>query len=836
MKHSRQEPSGGADGVVVPLQLIGSGMYDAAYTVQVKIGSSKSFSLQVDTGSSDLWVASSSCSTSSCSSSNLYNPSSATQTGVTFDISYLRGSVSGPVVWDHVQVGGYTIDNQALAAATTVTNEPLSSSFSGILGLALPLNSIIAHLIPPVTDNSPDGAAWASNLFSLTPPDTPPSSHFISLSLSRPGSDRVPALLGIGQHPSSIVSDPSKILYSSLVSDSPGTLYWKVSVRAITVYVDGDQRPISIGRSNSGAVFPTAVLDSGIPYILTTSKVANAIYGALGISPAADGNCAFFFCLFFFFLLPLLYHTDYVPCTTPLNMTLTLDNRPEIPLHPLDLTAEPTDNNQAQYCVGMIQVADAQLSSPSYGIGDMILGVPFLRNTYTVMAYTTPDQTGSFPDPNNASSSTVQIQPRLGLLGLTDPVTALNEFHTVRVLNQPISSAGGNNSSNNSSSSSSSSSKKLSVGLIVLLGLIGFFSLCCALFGLRWFLLKRRFRAGANGSVEGGAGEKVLVASNVKLSNAAPLPPPPSTGKSTITTTSTRSYSDTEKKPVPLLSYSPLGAFSPSFEDVRLEGTLAPTGMAISNEGGEEEGEEDTFVCSPRVPIRSVTFPTQRIDSEYTMSSGRTFYYPDLGGGKKRGVNESFGSKWSVGEDTLSGGSGRGKVGHERNPSLSAPLLSHQHRRSHSFGSLSPERAAGLDMAEFGYRLSRVPRDEEERRGEVVEDSSMAGIGSAARARRRLDEFDALPFPRTSSYYSTRDSAGAADAGLWKPGFPPLLPETTTEDVEEPIPVTMELEEPIPVTEEPIPPFPSMSGLRTSNGHRSWLDEFDPYLETTGPR
>ncbi|KAM6493704.1 hypothetical protein JOM56_010065 [Amanita muscaria] len=197
--------------------------------------------------------------------------------------------------------------------------------------------------------------------------------------------------------------------------------------------------------------------------------------------------------------------------------------------------------------------------------------------------------------------------------------------------------------------------------------------------------------------------------------------------------------------------------------------------------------------------------------------SGRTFYYPVLGGeaggGKKRGVNDSFGSKWSVGEDTLSGGSGRGKGGHERNPSF--------------FGSLSPERAAavgGLDLAEFGYRLSRVPRDgeedgEEERRGEVRWSSESAD----------------------------------PDAGLWKPGFPPLLPEKTTEEVEEPIPVTTEspteLEEPIPVTTgspiEPIPPpppppipppFPSMSGLRTSSGHRSWLDESDPYLETTGPR
>ncbi|KAM6493684.1 hypothetical protein JOM56_010045 [Amanita muscaria] len=142
---------------------------------------------------------------------------------------------------------------------------------------------------------------------------------------------------------------------------------------------------------------------------------------------------------------------------------------------------------------------------------------------------------------------------------------------------------------------------------------------------VRWFLLRRRFRAGGGVSLaqmEGGGGEKVPVTSaNVKLSDVAH--PPPSTGKSTRTSTSSRLYSDTEKKPLPLLWYSPLGAFSPSFEDVRLEGT---TGMAVSVKEivkvKTEDREDDTFVRHHRVAIRSAT---QRIDSEYTMSSGRTY-------------------------------------------------------------------------------------------------------------------------------------------------------------------------------------------------------------------
>ena len=176
-------------------------------------------------------------------------------------------------------------------------------------------------------------------------------------------------------------------------------------------------------------------------------------------------------------------------------MTITLDDRPEIPLHPLDLTAEPLQDNQAEFCTGLIQTADSQLSNPSNNLGDIILGVPFLRNVYTVMAYTAPDANGSFA-PVNGSNQT--ITPMLGLLSLTDPTIALEEFHTVRDLKQPMS--GGNSSGGSAGDTSSSNStvnvggKKLSVGIVVLIGILSFFGLCCVLFVARWFLIRRTYR------------------------------------------------------------------------------------------------------------------------------------------------------------------------------------------------------------------------------------------------------------------------------------------------------------------------------------------------------
>jgi uncharacterized membrane protein YtjA (UPF0391 family) len=62
-------------------------------------------------------------------------------------------------------------------------------------------------------------------------------------------------------------------------------------VRAITVYVNGVAKQVQLGTSNTGAAFPNAVLDSGTALIFTTTAVANAIYGSIGITPAADGMC-----------------------------------------------------------------------------------------------------------------------------------------------------------------------------------------------------------------------------------------------------------------------------------------------------------------------------------------------------------------------------------------------------------------------------------------------------------------------------------------------------------------------------------------------------------------
>ena len=168
-------------------------------------------------------------------------------------------------------------------------------------------------------------------------------------------------------------------------------------------------------------------------------------------------------------------------------MTISV-NGMAIPLHPLDLTTG--SDKPSQTCVGSIQAADDLLRSAR--IGDMILGVPFLRNVYTVLAHDIPLANGSFDTQSAQNHQPFQLRPRLGVMGLTDPGVAMDEFHTVRVLGQPLSTSGSPNGSK-PSQSGGASNHELSVGLKVLIGLVSVFAFALLLFAVRFWWQRRKW-------------------------------------------------------------------------------------------------------------------------------------------------------------------------------------------------------------------------------------------------------------------------------------------------------------------------------------------------------
>ncbi|KAG8925687.1 hypothetical protein FRC00_003747 [Tulasnella sp. 408] len=141
-----------------------------------------------------------------------------------------------------------------------------------------------------------------------------------------------------------------------------------------------------------------------------------------------------------------------------MNVTLTLGSGVsiDVPIHPLDMSmAIPTEPGSST-CLGALQATNAGLTA-----GDLILGPAFMRNIYTVMSYDTNP-------------------PQLGILPLTNPATAYQEFNTIRVLGKDIvpanadMSATGTASSSASTQSPESDNKSTMIGVKVIIAIVVF--------------------------------------------------------------------------------------------------------------------------------------------------------------------------------------------------------------------------------------------------------------------------------------------------------------------------------------------------------------------------
>ncbi|KAI8978783.1 acid protease [Trametes punicea] len=114
---------------------------DLEWTGPITIGKpGQTFTIDFDTGSSDLWVASVSCR--SCKNHSLYDPkksSSSRKVNGTFSIEYGDGSsASGGRYNDTVTVGGVVAKSQTFAAVTKDSSAFTDDPSDGVLGLAFP--------------------------------------------------------------------------------------------------------------------------------------------------------------------------------------------------------------------------------------------------------------------------------------------------------------------------------------------------------------------------------------------------------------------------------------------------------------------------------------------------------------------------------------------------------------------------------------------------------------------------------------------------------------------------------------------------------------------------
>ncbi|KAK4160182.1 putative endothiapepsin precursor [Cladorrhinum sp. PSN259] len=123
---------------------------DAEWIISASIGTPPQvFNLDIDTGSSDLWVFSTLLSNDEVNGQHLYNANKSSTAvemkGYTWDCEYGDGSHSGGVVYqDTVDIGGVTVKGQAVELASEVSAQfTKDTNLDGLVGLGFgKLNSI----------------------------------------------------------------------------------------------------------------------------------------------------------------------------------------------------------------------------------------------------------------------------------------------------------------------------------------------------------------------------------------------------------------------------------------------------------------------------------------------------------------------------------------------------------------------------------------------------------------------------------------------------------------------------------------------------------------------
>ncbi|RFU75768.1 aspartic ase [Trichoderma arundinaceum] len=116
---------------------------DSEYVLPVKIGTPpQTVPLNLDTGSSDLWVISTDTYPAQVQGQALYNPNASNTSvrlnGQSWLIRYGDGSSANGIVYkDRVQIGNTFFDQQAVESATQISEEISDDTFSsGLLGAA----------------------------------------------------------------------------------------------------------------------------------------------------------------------------------------------------------------------------------------------------------------------------------------------------------------------------------------------------------------------------------------------------------------------------------------------------------------------------------------------------------------------------------------------------------------------------------------------------------------------------------------------------------------------------------------------------------------------------
>lgn len=219
------------------------------------------FNVIFDTGSADLWVASSKCD-SSCGRHAKYDSSKSrtyVQNGTVFDIEYGSGPVSGYESVDTLNFGGYNVKSQIFAEVTDASGLGAAfklGKFDGILGLAFPVLSV--NHVPTAFQNVVDQGLVSNAEFAF----------YLSNSAEDPGE------LVLGG------TDPAHYTGEFTYEPLKAATYWEINLGDLQV---GGTSFLPAGGQN-------AIVDSGTSLLTGPSEVVAQLAAKIGAKPFIQGE------------------------------------------------------------------------------------------------------------------------------------------------------------------------------------------------------------------------------------------------------------------------------------------------------------------------------------------------------------------------------------------------------------------------------------------------------------------------------------------------------------------------------------------------------------------
>ncbi|GAA5976754.1 hypothetical protein JCM5350_007238 [Sporobolomyces pararoseus] len=355
---------------------------DMTYFASVAVGVPPQYmSCILDTGSADLWIASTNCSSlTGCQTTTpLYNTtlsSTRLDMNTTFSVKYGGGSATGEIWQDYVGFAGYNVSSQAFALIEDINGDLLGQGISGLMGLGW--QPLAASRVTPF---------W-QNLFAASVLPFPG----FAVSLTRYNNISTAAAvepggsLTIGYLNASLYS--SDINYVNIPSGMES--YWVIPMDQVTV---NGTNVTTTSTNNPQYV----AIDTGTTLIGGPRDVVGNLYAQVEGAQAATGR-----------------YTGYYsyPCEHNVSVSLTFGgvsynmSSADFNLGPFGIDAATNRST----CLG----AFFDLSFGSSSKVSWVIGASFLKNVYSVyrasppsVGFATLSNSTRHPSSNNSGSSSI---------------------------------------------------------------------------------------------------------------------------------------------------------------------------------------------------------------------------------------------------------------------------------------------------------------------------------------------------------------------------------------------------------------------------------------------